>query len=89
MKAGDKLKITRKAVSFHFDNLWKRQVVKYHFPIFAIVLDRQNQSVVTKVTAKYIYQNEGQSYRLSLTVIGFAVEVWWHRHNPKQIKVKL
>ena len=89
MRAGDKIKIKEKLVSFHFDNLWRRQVTTYHLPIFAIVLDRNWQTIVTKVTKNYLYQNAGRQYKLSVSLVGFSLEVWWHQRKPEQQRIAL
>lgn len=89
MKSGDKIKLTKKSISLHFDNMWDRQVTKYYLPILALTVNRDYLPIVTKVTKKYIYQNVGCQYKLSLTVIGYSFEIWWHTYKNQEQRIEL
>jgi len=82
-KSGNKVRFTRKSVTFNFDNMWKRQVISYYLPIFAITLNRDSLGVVTRVTKKYYYMNNGRKSRLTLAIMGFAFTLSWHFHKPE------
>lgn len=87
--AKDRMKLTRKTLRITFDNQWKRQVTKYYLGIFSLHLNREYLPVITKVTKKYIYQNNGCRYRLTLVIMGYGIDLWWHSHHPKQERIKL
>lgn len=88
-KAGDRLKITRKSLSTHHNNLWKQGVAPYHLPLIGVILNRQGQPVVTKVTTEAVYQSLGISYSLSFTLVGISLEICWHKSNQKTERIAL
>lgn len=86
---GKRLKLTQKSWSIHFDNQWKRQVTKYYLAILSVHLNREYTPVITKVTKRYVYQNNGCRYRLTIAIVGYALDIIWHSHESEEQRIEL